>query len=91
MAAGYEALFQAAAERLEALGGRRVPDFEFQPFTETAAMLYQSAFVAERYSGEAVDQSRPGAWLPQAPSVRLHHWMERQRACLQVIGSKPIQ
>ena len=54
--AGYEALFEEAAQRLEALGGQRVEDFDFKPFSETAAMLYQSAFVAERYAGEADQQ-----------------------------------
>ena len=50
--AGYEALFSEATERLEALGGRRVAKFDFAPFAQTAGMLYQSAFIAERYAGE---------------------------------------
>ena len=49
-------MFEEAAQRLEALGGQRVEDFDFRPFSETAAMLYQSAFVAERYAGEADQQ-----------------------------------
>lgn len=46
-------MFQEAAARLGALGGVLVPDFDYSPFTQVAAMLYQSAFVAERYSGES--------------------------------------
>ena len=49
--AGYEALFREATERLESLGGRRVDKFDFKPFAQTASMLYQSAFIAERYAG----------------------------------------
>ena len=49
--AGYEALFREATERLESLGGRRVDKFDFKPFAQTALMLYQSAFIAERYAG----------------------------------------
>ena len=49
--AGYEALFREATQRLESLGGRRVDKFDFKPFAQTASMLYQSAFIAERYAG----------------------------------------
>lgn len=52
ISAGYERLFREAAARLDALGGVCEPDFDFSPFSEVAAMLYQSAFVAERYSGD---------------------------------------
>ena len=48
--AGYQALFEQAAARLEALGGQRVP-INFAPMAEVARLLYESAFIAERYSG----------------------------------------
>lgn len=50
MAAASAEQFAAAAARLEAIGGRRV-ELDFAPFAAVAAMLYQSSFVAERYSG----------------------------------------
>ncbi|GBF99242.1 allophanate hydrolase [Raphidocelis subcapitata] len=50
MAAASAEQFAAAAARLEAIGGVRV-DVDFAPFAAIAAMLYQSSFVAERYSG----------------------------------------
>ena len=60
--AGYEALFREATERLEAMGGRRVAKFDFAPFAQTAGMLYQSAFIAERYAGAHLPRLRlPGA------------------------------
>lgn len=50
MAAASRAAFAAAAQRLESVGGVRV-EMDFSPFAEAAALLYQSSFVAERYSG----------------------------------------
>ena len=41
-------LFQAAVKRLEALGGEAV-EFDFAPFLETARLLYEGPWVAERY------------------------------------------
>jgi len=46
-----QAAWAAAVARLESLGGRPVPDFDFAPFAETAVLLYGAAFVAERYAG----------------------------------------
>jgi allophanate hydrolase len=43
-----ERLFAAAAERLEAIGGRRI-EIDFAPFLETARLLYEGPWVAERY------------------------------------------
>jgi allophanate hydrolase len=40
-----------AVKRLESIGGTWVRDFDFKPFEETASLLYQGPFVAERYSG----------------------------------------
>jgi allophanate hydrolase len=50
MAAASAKEFAAAAARLQSVGGQLVA-IDFAPFAEIAAMLYQSSFVAERYSG----------------------------------------
>jgi allophanate hydrolase len=44
----YARLFEAAAAHLERLGGERVT-IDFAPFLETAQLLYQGPWVAERY------------------------------------------
>ena len=46
----YERLFGEAVAQLTSLGGTQV-DIDFTPFAETAALLYESSFVAERYAG----------------------------------------
>lgn len=43
------AAFDAATLRMQALGGTPVP-FDYQPFADAAALLYESALVAERYA-----------------------------------------
>ncbi|MGE3402240.1 MAG: allophanate hydrolase [Vicinamibacterales bacterium] len=50
-------LFAAAAERLEQLGGTRVP-IDFTPFREAAALLYAGPWVAERFAavGEFIER-----------------------------------
>lgn len=73
--AGYERLFAEAAERLEGLGGVRVA-VDFEAFAAAAAMLYTSAFLAERYSGvraflEAGQVGDPN--LNQCPTTTLTH------------------
>ena len=50
-----EALYQQALDKLKALGGTE-QEIDFQPFAETAALLYQGPWVAERYTAV-------GAWL----------------------------
>jgi allophanate hydrolase len=45
----YRRLFAAAVERLEQLGGRAVT-IDFAPFAETAELLYEGPWVAERYA-----------------------------------------
>lgn len=45
----YEALFYTAVARLQALGGERV-EIDFAPFLETARLLYDGPWVAERYA-----------------------------------------
>lgn len=44
-----ERLFGEALERLERLGGRRVA-IDFQPFLDSARLLYEGPWVAERYA-----------------------------------------
>jgi allophanate hydrolase len=45
----YEILFEAAIDRLEAIGGERV-EIDFAPFLEVARLLYEGPWVAERYA-----------------------------------------
>lgn len=45
--AGTEALYDAAVSRLAALGATAVP-FDYAPFREIAALLYQGPWIAER-------------------------------------------
>ncbi|MFG2427270.1 allophanate hydrolase [Streptomyces sp. NPDC048590] len=49
------------AAALLAAGGARLRPLDLTPFTEAAAMLYEGAFVAERYTavGEFVDEGHP--------------------------------
>lgn len=49
-AAEYSELFVEATKRLQQQGGQQV-EIDFSPFAATAKLLYESAFVAERYSG----------------------------------------
>ncbi|MEX2453653.1 MAG: allophanate hydrolase [Rhodospirillaceae bacterium] len=45
----YANLFAAAVERVQALGAA-VVEFDFSPFAETARLLYEGPWVAERYA-----------------------------------------
>ena len=45
----YASLFGVAVERLRALGGEMV-EIDFAPFLETARLLYEGPWVAERYA-----------------------------------------
>jgi allophanate hydrolase len=59
-AAGYA----RAIESLRALGGTAV-EFDYAPFAETAALLYQGPWVAERYAAiRAFIEARPEALHP---------------------------
>lgn len=49
-AKAYDAAFSEAVERTKSLNGE-VVEVNFAPFCEIAALLYNSAFVAERYAG----------------------------------------
>ncbi|MFD7441188.1 allophanate hydrolase [Streptomyces sp. NPDC059909] len=57
---GWAEAYEAAAARLEAAGAELRP-VDLSPFTEAAAMLYEGAFVAERYTavGSFVDKGTP--------------------------------
>jgi allophanate hydrolase len=59
-----ERAFSAAVEKLRSLGGEPV-EIDFRPFSETAALLYDGPFVAERLeaAGELFARD-PGALLP---------------------------
>lgn len=50
-------LYEEAIGKLKALGGTEV-QIDYQPFAETAALLYQGPWVAERYAAV-------GAWLEE--------------------------
>jgi allophanate hydrolase len=70
MAAASKAAFAAAIARLEAVGGQRV-EVDFAPFAEAAALLYQSSFVAERYSGIRTFLDKPSGGPAQQPEGAL--------------------
>jgi allophanate hydrolase len=68
-AEAQRALFAAAAERLHALGGEPV-EIDFTAFDETAALLYGSAFVAERLEAAGALHARaPEALLPVLKAI----------------------
>ena len=46
----YQVEFERSVERLKSIGGMKV-DIDFGPLVNTAALLYGSSFVAERFSG----------------------------------------
>jgi allophanate hydrolase len=57
-------LFTAAVSKLEQLGGRKV-EIDFAPFLETARLLYEGAWVAERYQAiREFIQTKPDALFP---------------------------
>ncbi|KAF6249315.1 allophanate hydrolase [Scenedesmus sp. NREL 46B-D3] len=60
MAAASATAFAAAVARLQGCGGSLVP-IDFSPFAQAAALLYQSSFVAERYSGLRSFLDQPSA------------------------------
>jgi allophanate hydrolase len=70
MAAASKAAFAAAIARLESVGGQRV-EVDFSPFAEAAALLYQSSFVAERYSGIRAFLDKPAGGSSQQPEDAL--------------------
>ncbi|KAK9835411.1 hypothetical protein WJX81_007895 [Elliptochloris bilobata] len=78
---GYKALFEEAAGRLEALGGQRVP-INFAPMAEVARLLYESAFVAERYSGIRSFLEKPFGKMPTPEQIMADGRMERVTAAI---------
>ncbi|MBP6815835.1 MAG: allophanate hydrolase, partial [Burkholderiaceae bacterium] len=65
--------FTQACQRLEKLGGRPI-EFDYRPFATAASMLYEDAFVAERYAGirdffDAQAHSHPEAFDPSVRAI----------------------
>ncbi|WP_231940888.1 allophanate hydrolase [Acidihalobacter aeolianus] len=60
-----QALFEAALQRLESIGGRRV-EIDFAPFLEAGSLLYDGPWVAERLVAV-------GHFLMQQPEAVLPH------------------
>lgn len=59
-----ESLFHAAVGKLEQMGGCKV-EIDFAPFLETARLLYEGAWVAERYQAiKEFIEAKPGALFP---------------------------
>jgi allophanate hydrolase len=57
-------LFEQAIERLTALGGKQVT-IDFEPFLETARLLYEGPWVAERYAAiKSFIEKTPEALFP---------------------------
>ncbi|MBL8833250.1 MAG: allophanate hydrolase [Rhodospirillales bacterium] len=64
-----ERQYRMALDRLKALGGEAV-EFDFAPFKETADLLYDGPWVAERYAAiEALMRDRPGDIHPTTRAV----------------------
>jgi allophanate hydrolase len=58
------ALYQAAVEHLKSIGGKAV-EIDFSKFVETARLLYEGPWVAERYAGiKDFIESQPQAFHP---------------------------
>ncbi|MEJ2632759.1 MAG: allophanate hydrolase [Acidihalobacter sp.] len=69
--AAYETAFAAAVRRLEELGGEAV-EIDFGPFLETARLLYEGPWVAERYVAiEDFIEAKPGALHPVTRQITL--------------------
>jgi len=64
-----ERVYREALDRLERLGGTPV-EFDFAPFSETADLLYDGPWVAERYAAvEALMRERPADIDPTTRAV----------------------
>jgi allophanate hydrolase len=96
----YARLFQEALTRLEALGGVRV-EIDFAPFREAAKLLYEGAWIAERYVavGEFIERQPQSVHpvtrelilasrsLSAADAFRSQHRLaEARRAAVQAWG-----
>lgn len=80
MAAQSAAAFAAAIARMKSCGGSLV-EVDFTPFAEAAALLYQSSFVAERYSGirAFLDRKQQTAAGPEGSLVQQRELLSDQR------------
>jgi allophanate hydrolase len=60
----YAAGFTAACAQFESLGGQRLC-FDYEPFAETAALLYGGPWVAERFhAARAIVEHKPESLMP---------------------------
>lgn len=63
------ALFQQAIKQLEAIGGKAV-EIDFAPFLETARLLYEGPWVAERYAAiQTFFEAKPDAIFPVTKQI----------------------
>jgi len=63
------ALFQQAIKQLEAIGGKAV-EIDFSPFLETARLLYEGPWVAERYAAiQDFFENKPDAIFPVTKKI----------------------
>ncbi len=62
-------LFKQAIEQLKALGGKAV-EIDFEPFLETARLLYEGPWVAERYAAiREFFEAKPDAIFPVTKQI----------------------
>ena len=85
----YEQLFSQAIARMQSIGGQLI-QVDFEPFVQTARLLYESAFVAERYSGirSFLESGRVSKVLSRAslPQLEGSSWPRACKAsCLSVV------
>lgn len=63
------ALFKQAIQQLESLGGKAV-EIDFEPFLETARLLYEGPWVAERYAAiREFFEANPNAIFPVTKQI----------------------
>ncbi|HPH06815.1 MAG TPA: allophanate hydrolase [Methylotenera sp.] len=63
------ALFKQAIQQLESLGGKAV-ELDFEPFLETARLLYEGPWVAERYAAiREFFETKPDAIFPVTKQI----------------------
>ncbi len=63
------ALFKQAIQQLESLGGKAI-EIDFEPFLETARLLYEGPWVAERYAAiREFFETKPDAIFPVTKQI----------------------
>lgn len=63
------ALFQQAIKQLEAIGGKAI-EIDFAPFLETARLLYEGPWVAERYAAiQTFFEAKPDSIFPVTKQI----------------------